>query len=130
MNSIILKPGVPMRERLEEAARLWAKSGRDPIALVNGMAFFLAQCWMYASGAYQPANPSFSPEIAEYVAASKEALGGESGWNAMLQQKAWCSQCRMTFHLENLGMCTECLEYVCGACQEAHGKKCAGEVAG
>jgi hypothetical protein len=124
MNSTILKPGVPMGERLQEAARLWTKSGRDPASLLNGMAFFLAQCWML------PARGPFSQELADYIAASKEALGGESGWNAMLQQRAGCSQCHMSFHLENLGMCTECLEYVCGACQAAHGKKCAGEVVG
>lgn len=95
---MILKPGVPMQERLEEAARVWTKSGRDPTTLLNGTAFFLAQCWMR--------------------------------WNAILRERDWCSQCHMSFHLENLGMCTECLEYVCGACNEAHGKKCAGEVVG
>lgn len=119
-----------MKDRLETAARLWTESGRDPQGLLSGTAFFLAQSWIYAIGSYRPENPLFRQEVADYVAASKAALGGEAGWNAMLRERVWCSECFLSFHLENMGMCTECLEYVCPPCKAAHVSKCVGEVVG
>ena len=64
------------------------------------------------------------------MAEGKAALGGEAGWNALLSEKAFCAHCHMSFHLENLGTCADCLEYVCPSCKSAHGDKCSGEVVG
>jgi hypothetical protein len=130
VNSIILKPGSPMHRRLQTATAQWIDSGRPAEGLLTGTAFFLAQCWLFSSGAHQPESPLFSPDIAEYMAAGKAALGGETGWNAMLHEKVFCSHCRMSFHLENLGICTDCLDYVCPACRTGHGDRCSGEVVG
>jgi hypothetical protein len=130
VNSIILKPGSPMRQRLQTAAANWIASGRPAEGLPTGTAFFLAQCWLFSRGAHKPESPLFRPEIAEYVAAGKAALGGDAGWNSLLNEKAFCSHCHMGFHLENLGICADCLEYVCPACRAGHGGSCPGEVVG
>lgn len=130
MNAIILKAGSPMQQRLQTAAAQWIASGRPAGELPTGTAFFLAQCWLFSSGAHRQESPLFRPEVAEYVAAAKAALGGEAGWNALLSEKAFCSQCHLSFHLENLGICADCLEYVCPSCKAAHSARCCGEVVG
>jgi hypothetical protein len=130
VNSILLKSGSPMRQRLQIAAAEWIASGRHAERLPTGTAFFLAQCWVFSSGAHKPVSPLFHSDVAEYVAAAKVALGGEAGWNSLLNEKAFCSCCHMSFHLENLGICADCLEYVCPSCQAAHSGGCSGEVVG
>jgi hypothetical protein len=130
VNSIILNPGSPMNERLRRAAREWIDSGRSAANLPTGTAFFLAQCWLYGSDARERRSPAFRAEIQEYVDAAKTSLGGEAGWNALLNEKAFCSHCHMSFHLENIGICADCLEYVCPSCKSAHAGRCGGEVVG
>jgi hypothetical protein len=130
MNSIVLSRGSAMDERLHRAARQWTSAGRDPALLLGGTAFFLAQCWLYSSGAHQTESPLFRQEVADYVAASKTALGGEAAWNAMLNQRAGCTHCMMTFRLENLGICADCTGFVCPSCKAIHTAKCPGEVVG
>jgi hypothetical protein len=129
VNSIILKPGGSMREKLECAARLWLASGGSADRLLTGVAFFTAQCWLSSIGNDLAHGPRSDKTIADFVAASKAAIGGEAGWNALLAEKTFCSVCHMSFHLENIGICTGCMEYVCGACQAAH-NGCGGEVVG
>ncbi len=118
-----------MRERLGAAARLWLESGRRAESLLTGVAFFAAQCWLLSTRNDQPQASGFDPAISDFVAASKAAIGGEAGWNAMLSERAFCSECQMSFHLENIGICTGCMEYVCGGCKWIH-KSCDGEVVG
>jgi hypothetical protein len=130
LNSIILKPGSAMNARLQRASKLWTASGRDRSFLLDGTAFFLAQCWLYSSGARHTGSPLFHQEISDYVAASKTALGGEPAWNAMLNERGECTHCLMSFHLENMGICTDCLNYVCPSCKSQHAAKCVGEVVG
>lgn len=117
-----------MKERLQSAALQWIESGRQQRYLLTDTAFFLAQCWLYASGAHQPQDLLFDQDAFDYVEASKAELGGEAAWNSLLNHKAVCSHCAMSFHLENMGICTDCTEYVCPSCKASHGKKCGGEV--
>lgn len=128
-NAMILNPGRPLRERLESAARQWLASGRDADCLLTGVAFFMAQCWLYSTGAYKPESAASDEDVSDLVEASRAALGGEAGWNAILSAKEYCSECHMSFRLENLGICTECATYVCGACRGKHAR-CPGEVVG
>lgn len=128
-NALILKPGRPIRDRMQDAARQWLAGGRSSGLLPTGLAFFTAQSWLYSSGSYKPESPGFNPDVCDFVAAAKEALGGDAGWKAMLHEKAFCSHCHMSFHLENIGICTGCMEYVCGACRVQHGD-CVGEIVG
>jgi hypothetical protein len=130
MNYIILRAGSNMHERLRSAAGQWIASGRDRSRLLSGTAFFLAQCWLYSSGAFKTGSPLFEKVVSDYVAASKAALGGEEAWNAMLTQRESCRHCSMSFHLENLGICADCFEYVCPSCRPAHAAGCRGELAG
>jgi hypothetical protein len=127
-NPIILDPGRPMRVRLEAAARQWTDTGRGAEGLLTGTAFFMAQCWLCASSGHPPQS-SVSQDVRDFVAAGKAALGGDTGWNSLLSEKDFCRECHLSFHLENLGICTGCAEYVCGACREKH-TRCAGEVVG
>lgn len=119
-----------MKERLQGAALQWIESGRQPRYLLTETAFFLAQCWLYSNGAHQPDGPLFHQDTFDYVEASKAALGGEAGWNSLLNHRAVCSHCAMRYHLENMGICTDCAEYVCPSCKPRHGEKCSGEVVG
>ena len=128
-NATILTLGRPMQVRLQAAARQWLNAGRKTDDLLTGIAFFMAQCWLSSSGSYKPENPGFDPAVCDFVAASKAALGGDAGWNTMLHEKAFCSHCHMSFHLENIGICTDCSEYVCSACRSRHGS-CSGEIVG
>ena len=128
-NSVILKPGRPMRDRLEIAAKEWLAAGRSADWLLTGAAFFMAQCWLYSSGAYKPESATSGEDITDLVEASRTALGGEAGWNAALSERESCHECHMTFRLENLGICTECAGYVCGGCRAKH-TRCNGEVVG
>ncbi len=118
-----------MRERLQAAAQQWLASGRNVDCLLTGVAFFMAQCWLYSSGAYKPESTVSGEEVSDFVDASRASLGGEAGWNAMLSAKDYCSECHMSFRLENLGICTECAKYICGACRGKH-TRCPGEVVG
>lgn len=119
-----------MKERLQSAALQWIESGRLPRCLLTGTAFFLAQCWLYSNGAHHPDDPLFQQDTLDYVEASKADLGGEAGWNSLLNHKAVCSHCAMRYHLENMGICADCGEYVCPSCKPRHGEKCSGEVVG
>ena len=118
-----------MRERMQAAARLWRDAERSADYLPTGAGFFMAQCWLYSSGCHKPENPGFDPVVCDFVAAGKAAIGGDAGWQAMLHKKVFCSHCHSTFHLENIGICTSCIEYVCGACRSQHGG-CEGEIVG
>lgn len=128
-NATVLSPGRPLRERLEIAARNWIDSRRGADELITGTAFFMAQCWLLAHDGEQPGSSTVDQDSRDFVAASKAALGGEAGWNSLLSQRDSCRECHMSFHLENLGICTGCAEYVCGACREKHAC-CGGEVVG
>jgi len=128
-NALILDSARPMRERLETAARHWVEAGRTSDLLATGCAFFMAQCWINFIGDRQQHNDNVSKNVRDFIAAAKAALGGEAGWNSFLSQRDSCCECQMTFRLENLGICTACAEYVCGACRERHAV-CAGEVVG
>ena len=118
-----------MKEKLETAAFQWMNSGRSREHLLTGKALLVSQCWLYSTGNYKPGSVGFDSTISDFVAASKAALGGEAGWNALLSKKAECPGCRLTFHLENIAICTGCMEYVCGGCQSKH-VKCGGEIVG
>ena len=119
-----------MLERLQDAALQWIESGRQQGRLLTDTAFFLAQCWLYSSGAHQPEDPLFHQDTLDYVEASKAALGGEAGWNSLLNHRAVCTHCVMSYHLENMGICTDCAKYVCPSCRPKHGQRCRGEVVG
>ncbi|HMF91318.1 MAG TPA: hypothetical protein VKL40_11800 [Candidatus Angelobacter sp.] len=89
----------------------------------------MAQCWLNSRGGERIERGNLGPDIVELVAASKVALAGDVGWHSLLSQRDFRRECRMSFHLENLGICTGCAEYVCGACRERH-TRCSGEVVG
>jgi hypothetical protein len=128
-NAVILDPGRPIRERLEAAARQWVESGRGSDALLTGSAYFMARCWLNSRSGTRLENDNVSQNARDFIAAGKAALGGETGWNSLLAQRESCRECNMPFRLENLGICTACAEYVCGACRRKH-TGCAGEVVG
>ncbi|HYL92966.1 MAG TPA: hypothetical protein VEW69_07390 [Alphaproteobacteria bacterium] len=114
----------PVHDNLRAAARRWIAAGRNPDLLLTGREFFMTKCWMDSSS-----GADIELQVREFVAASKAALGGEAGWLAMLHEKEFCSGCGMSFHLENLGVCTGCGQYVCGGCKAGHAG-CPGEVVG
>ena len=118
-----------MRERLEAAAGEWLRSGRDAHFLLTGKAYFAAQCWLNSSGGLSTGKAGVTQNIQEFVHASKAGIGGQAGWIAMLNEKTLCAGCGMSYHLENIAICTGCMEYVCGACRSSH-SKCDGEVVG
>ena len=121
--------GPAMKERLESAARRWRESGRVPHLLLGGKEFFAAQCWLNAHQICPPESTASCQEINDFVLACKVGIGGEAGWNAMLNEKTFCSACGMSYHLENIGICTSCMQYVCGSCSATH-NVCGGEVVG
>ena len=118
-----------MREKLEAAANEWLSSGRDANFLLAGKAFFVAQCWLNGSGGFSAEGAGAARNVHDFVQASKAGIGGEAGWIAMLNEKTICPGCGMSYHLENIAICTGCMEYVCGACLPSH-SRCAGETVG
>lgn len=128
-NRLVLAAGAPMLEKLRAAAMEWQGSGRSPQRLLTGKALLVSQCWLYGTGNDKPEGPAFDKSISDFVEASRTAIGGEAGWNALLSEKDECPGCRLVFHLENIAICTGCMEYVCGACQSNH-RNCAGEIVG
>jgi hypothetical protein len=118
-----------MRERLHLDTMRWLESGRDPGLLLTGKDFFAAQCWLNANPIHPPASAASCRSMNDFVLASKVAMGGEAGWIAMLNEKTICSVCGMSYHLENIGICSSCMQYVCGACRRSHAT-CGGEVVG
>ena len=130
VNDLVLQPGTPLRQRLLAASRGWMEADRDARRLLTGTAFFLAQCWLNSSGAWRPGSPGFDRTIFDYLAASREALGGDAAWHALLAQKEFCSRCGLRYSLENLAICADCLQYVCPSCTPAHQSSCPGELVG
>ena len=76
-----------MKERLENAARRWCESGRASHLLLGEKEFFAAQCWLNAHQIYPPESTATFQEINDFVLACKAAIGGEAGWNAMLNER-------------------------------------------
>jgi hypothetical protein len=128
-NAILLERGGAMREKLETAARLWLQSGRGANFLATGKAFFVAYCWLMSSGGHDRKSPHFDRRIAAFLEASKAFIGGDEGWYTMLRERTVCHACRDSYRLENIRICTGCLNYVCGGCQGGHGQ-CGGELVG
>jgi hypothetical protein len=118
-----------MKERLHTSARRWLESGRDASLLLTGKEFFAAQCWLNANPIDSPESAAAHHNMDDFVRACKAGIGGEAGWNALLWEKTFCSGCGMSYHLENIGICTGCMQYVCGGCGSKH-QNCGGEVVG
>src|SRR5437899_8088152 len=57
-DTIVLQRGSSVQDRLQTATRRWRESGRAADHLLTGAAFFMAQCWLYASGRREP-QPGF-----------------------------------------------------------------------
>ncbi|GAA4711095.1 hypothetical protein Prum_091900 [Phytohabitans rumicis] len=123
---MVLNGAEPFPERVRQVCAAWLRAGRDGDLLVTDKAFFTVYCWSHNHGIRDPAGPEYDPELAEYVTASYEALGGRAGWNAMLCQRTLCRVCGDRYLLENLGVCTGCMAYTCYRCgPHAH---CTGEL--
>jgi hypothetical protein len=118
-----------MKERLHRDTMRWLESGRDPGLLLAGKDFFAAQCWLNANPIHPPESAASYLSMNDFVLASKAAIGGEVGWIAMLNEKTICSGCGMSYRLENIAICTGCMEYVCGSCRPPH-SRCGGEIVG
>lgn len=124
-NGIVLGSG-SFESRLHRAATLWANDGRRRDYTLSGDAMVVAQCWAYANPA------SATSPVSEYIAASRQAIGGDNGWSDLLLRRVSCAICGETWRVENAGICTDCLDYFCSGCdkQRAHRGACNGQVVG
>jgi len=127
-NSVILDRSLPFEDRARRVLDHWA--GGSERWLVDDLAFFLLYCWFlkhenalrfepYQRRGEQRSGLADTPLVRDYVAASLAAVGGETGWNAILRQRGLCS-CGQTNRLENMGICVECATFECWECQEDH----------
>lgn len=118
-NDLIFQSG-DMWEKLESAVRHWNKGGRTSAGLLTGLAYFAAQCWVYAEGVYKIDSPKYSPTITEFMSASREFVGGDDGWNEMLREHTICCGCGTSYRLENFRVCAGCLRFFCWECGTGH----------
>ncbi|MFE2725680.1 hypothetical protein [Kitasatospora sp. NPDC059327] len=109
-NSVLLDHARPFPERVAAAARAWDEAGRDPGGLVDGRAFFALRCWQLAAAARgeRPGEPTTA-----FLDQAYAALGGHSGWDLTLRQRALCACHGDTWRLENIEVCLGCLRYLC-----------------
>ncbi|MFG2994762.1 hypothetical protein ACGFZK_36625 [Streptomyces sp. NPDC048257] len=119
-NHVALDCGLPIEERISELVRLWTRDGRGTDHLLTGKAFYAVYSW------HLKYWTDHDIAWAEFVAASFDAIGGRDSWDAMLRERAACGSCGDLYRLENIGLCTGCMEYTCYACG-AHGS-CTGEI--
>lgn len=116
----------PFPDRVRELHDAWVEGGRAPALLPTGTAFFAVYCWSHNHQVREPAATAYSPELAEFVTAAYQLNGGPAGWNAMLGSRENCSTCHDRYLLENLGICTGCMRYLCYGCGPH--QRCAGEL--
>ncbi|MGW1976999.1 hypothetical protein [Streptomyces sp. NPDC001889] len=117
---VVFDRGQPIEHRIGRLVTLWTGDGRGPDHLVTGRAFHAVYCRHLRHGT------DHGIAWAEYVTAAYDAIGGDEGWNVMLRARDVCESCGDTYRLENIGLCTGCMEYTCYSCR-GHGS-CAGEI--
>lgn len=126
-----------MKEKLEAAAASWAswvEQGRGSKGLLDNRTFLAAQCWLYSPGAK---HDGYSQEVADFVAATRAAIGGDMGWSKLLRQRDYCDRCGERYRVENLAICCTCHTLYCYRCgsrsRHPNGNQrcsCGGEIVG
>ncbi|MFI6843310.1 hypothetical protein OG535_10970 [Kitasatospora sp. NBC_00085] len=109
-NSLLLDRTVPFPERVAAAARAWDENGRSPAGLVDGRAFFALRCWQLDT--VRRGEQLGEPTTA-FLRQAYDFLGGRSGWDMTLRQRAVCACHGDTWRMENIEICLGCLRYLC-----------------
>ena len=137
-----------MWKKMQSRVQTWQNSGKKE-GLIEGREIFAARCWWNDNGLYRKNHELYDPALEEYIHASTDfaaqalpaAADGKS-WSALLRGRAYCDNCGTRYSLENLSICTGCLDYVCcghrprgrafsgePSCKQQHAK-CDGTVVG
>ena len=124
--------------KYEEHAARWEASGRAPAALLTSEWQLLTlRCWLYSEGAKAQ---SISPLLAEFAHESFAAIEARAPdwYEALLRERDHCSGCGERYRVENLSVCTKCLNTYCFRCDAftplaPNGNRlhsCGGEIVG
>jgi hypothetical protein len=140
-NLIMLDTTSPFPDRVTKAVELWLSTGRRGDGLVTGIRFEMMYCWFlrhsdrgliefYKRHGETRCDLVDSPDVQEYVEACLSSFGGKSGWRATLQDHVSCLVCGMTYRVENILICTGCVEYYCYECKGDHLRRTGHEIVG
>lgn len=127
---------------MQQRVQQWKESGKKR-GFISGRAIFAARCWWYNNGLYNKDHELYDPELEEYIRAStafavnalnppsrfpffrfrrNESQSNDSdNWGQLLRGRENCATCGTSYSLENLGICTDCLQYVC--CGNSYGNR-------
>lgn len=123
-NRIMFNINLSMEERLKKAMGVWKRYGKKSEYLLTGEAYFAAQCWVYTHGIYKKDATGYNGDINDYVTQSRHIIGGDAGWDDMLNERASCRNCSQSWRKENIKYCVKCMNYVCMRCSTAHFENC------
>lgn len=113
-NTVMLDRTRPMADRMKQLAEAWIENGRGADWLISGKAFFSAYCWSLKHRIASPSSDAYDANVAAFVDSSLSFIGGPDGWSAMLRDRVVCLVCNDHFRLENIRICTGCMNYFCG----------------
>lgn len=128
-NAVVADRARPIEDRMKQLAEAWIENGRGADWLISGKAFFLAYCWSMKHEIASLASDDHNVDLAAFMDASLSFIGGPDGWSTMLRDKAVCLVCNDHFRLENITICTGCMNYFCGR-QNEHCVCNCGEMVG
>jgi len=123
-----------MRERLLAYVYYWQINGKGSHGLLRDQDYLKTTCWL---ATHAGSELKALPEVAEFMAACRDAYGGES-YERYLRQRDRCTVCGESYKVENVSYCVECHMRYCARCRgdiqrDGHGGylcDCGGQVVG
>jgi hypothetical protein len=118
----------------EEVAAVWDAVGRSDALLISGWKLLGLRCWCHSPGGKRE---GVSPTLADFLAASVQ--GESTDWvEDLLGDRESCRRCGEVYRVENLQLCTACMDTTCYRCASvgplaANGNPacpCGGELVG
>jgi hypothetical protein len=123
-----------VKDRYEALAAAWQLAGRSSTGLLSGWELLQLQCWSHSDGAKRQ---SFSSTLSDYLNASVNAQSAD--WvEDLCGDRESCRVCGEVYRVENLQLCTDCLDTYCYRCAAAQTSatngnpscSCGGELVG
>lgn len=108
-----------MWSKMQKRVQTWQESDKKA-GLISERELFAARCWWNDNGLYRESHELYDPALKAYIYASTDfaaqgrtpSSNGDS-WSTLLRERDCCDTCGTSYSLENLSICTGCLQYVC-----------------